>query len=329
MKKKCVVMFSGGLDSTIAVHLMQQQQIEVLALHFVLPFESSLEKTHDPIIRFAQKLSVPLHIEEEGEEYLPFVKTPRFGYGKNCNPCVDCRIHRLKKAKEIMLKTGAEFIVTGEVIGQRPMSQRRDCLDIIEKQSGLRGILLRPLSAQRLKPTHPELDGTVDRQRLLSIWGRGRKQQIAYAGDFGLQYLPPAGGCILTQEQTARRFTDLKNHIPDFTLSDFKLLAWGRHFRITSECKLIVGRNERENHIITLLQQPSDAYFQIVDIAGPAALCRGIFGEAELHLAAQILTRYTKTPLSATAQVDIAHAYTRMRLTVTPADEPICDQHRI
>ena len=187
---QCIVMFSGGLDSTIAVHLLKQQGIDVTALYFVLPFESGLDFDHAAVKRYANGLSVPLRIEEEGEGFLDMVSSPDFGYGKHANPCIDCRIHRLKKAKGIMDEIGASFIVTGEVIGQRPKSQRKDSLILIERKAGLEGILLRPLSAQLLEPTIPETKGWVDRSKLLAISGRGRKEQLAYSKKYGLKPHP-------------------------------------------------------------------------------------------------------------------------------------------
>ncbi len=269
---KCIVMFSGGLDSTIAVHMMRQQNIDVLAVHFILPFYSGLGLSHQIIKDRALSLNVPLRIEEEGEEYLAMFKGRSYGFGKNVNPCLDCRIHRLGKAAVIMKEAGASFIATGEVVGQRPMSQRRDCLDIIDKKTGLRGLILRPLSAKILRPTVPEEQGWVKREELLDFSGRGRKSQIAYAKRFSLSYPNPAGGCLLTHSRTSERYADLARNDPDFSLNDFKLLAYGRHFRLGPDLRLIMARDDSENDAIAALTLPKDRCIVLKDIPGPVGI---------------------------------------------------------
>ncbi len=325
----CLVMFSGGLDSIIATHLLKSQGLDVTALHFVLPFESGIGKEHVSVRRYAEEAGVALRIEEEGREFLGMVKNPRFGYGKYANPCVDCRIHRLQKAKKIMEETGASFIATGEVIGQRPMSQRRDSMFTVEKRSGLKGLLLRPLSAKLLPPTQAELDGIVDRERLLAISGRGRKIQFTYAKEYGLTHATPAGGCRLTEESTGRRFEDLKEHYPDFDITDFSLLAYGRHIRITPRAKVIVGRDHQENIILEKLIRPKDIRFQMADMEGPVGVVNGGISEEELHTAAAVVARYSKARTTKRARVIVDHLNETRIIEVSPANSDYCRNRQI
>jgi tRNA-specific 2-thiouridylase len=324
---KCIVMFSGGLDSTIAVHMMQRQGLDVLALNFVLPFYSGLGLTHQGIKDRASMLKVPLRIEEEGEEYLAMFRERKFGFGKNVNPCLDCRIHRIGKAAAIMKETGASFIVTGEVIGQRPMSQRRDCLNIIDKKSGLGGLILRPLCAKILRPTVPEQEGWVRREELLDFSGRGRKRQIAYAKRFNLTYPNPAGGCLLTHSRSAERYADLAQNNPAFSLNDFKLLAYGRHFRLGPDLRLIMARDDSENDAIAALALPSDRFIELKDIPGPVGIIRGAADEEQVKTACSIFTKYTRARTLAAAGVEatVGKGETAV-IEVVPADENECER---
>jgi tRNA U34 2-thiouridine synthase MnmA/TrmU len=323
-------MFSGGLDSVIACHLLMSQGCEVTALHFVLPFESGLGLEHLKVKEFAEYLKVPLKIVEEGEEFLPMVKDPGFGYGKHANPCVDCRIHRVKKAAVIMKEIEALFLATGEVIGQRPMSQRRDSMLSIENHSGLKGYLLRPLSAALLEPTIPEIKGWVDRSRLLGISGRGRKDQVAYAKEFGLKHAQPGGGCLLTEVEIAERFLDLKSRNPDFKLDDFKFLAYGRHFRIKDKLVLIVGRNDSENMVLQKLKdKTSDTLMHMADIQGPLALVRGKLEESDIRICASITARYSKARGDLSANVKIEKNGEERVVSVAPAEDEFCRKIRI
>jgi len=324
---KCIVMFSGGLDSTIAVHMMRQQGLDVLALNFVLPFYSGLGLAHQAIKDRASMLKVPLRIEEEGDEYLAMFRERKFGFGKNVNPCLDCRIHRLTKAAVIMKDVGASFLVTGEVVGQRPMSQRRDCLNIIDKKTGLGGLILRPLCAKVLRPTIPEEQGWVKREELLDFSGRGRKGQIAYAKRCNLTYPNPAGGCLLTHSRSAERYADLAQNNPDFSLNDFKLLAYGRHFRLAPDLRLIMARDDSENDAIAALALPGDRFIELKDILGPVGIIRGTADEGQVKTACSIFTKYTRARTLATARVEmtIGRGETTV-LEVVPANEAECER---
>jgi tRNA-uridine 2-sulfurtransferase len=326
---KCIVMFSGGLDSTIAVHLLQHLGLDVLALNFVLPFYSGFGFSHDGIKARAASLSVPLRIEEEGEEYLAMFKSAEYGFGKNVNPCLDCRIHRLSKAKLIMEETGASFIATGEVVGQRPMSQRRECLDIIEKRSGLKGLILRPLCAKHLRPTVPEEQGWLRRDDMLDFAGRGRKGQMAYAAQHGLTYPMPGGGCLLTYARTAERYANLAGSDPGFSFNDFKLLAYGRHFRLSPKLRLVQARDDSENGPVESLRLPSDYFMLLRDTLGPVGLLRGNATDNEIKLACSIFVKYTRErdkPLSA---VELTSGEIKRIVEVVPAPEEVCERYRI
>jgi Predicted tRNA(5-methylaminomethyl-2-thiouridylate) methyltransferase, contains the PP-loop ATPase domain len=322
-------MFSGGLDSTITVHLLKSMGLDVLALHFVLPFYSAVGNSHAEIKEKSLKLSVPLRIEEDGEEYVSMFKDPHFGYGKNINPCIDCRIHRLRKAALIMEQEGALFIATGEVLGQRPMSQHKNSLNAIEKRSGLRGYLLRPLSAKLLNPTIPEEKGWVQRESLLSWWGRGRKDQIAYAKQHGLAITMPAGGCLLTHADTAKRFVDLQKFIPEFSLSDFKLIAYGRHFRLAPTARLIVARTDAENTALEKLVESEDHFFMMTDVLGPLGILRGTCTAEEIEKACGIVARYSKARMQPQVNVTVTHKETTSILNVRPAVDADCIACRV
>lgn len=326
---KCLVMFSGGLDSTIAVHLLKSKGFDVLALHFVLPFYSEVGQSHDGIKKKAEKLGVPVRVIEEGEEYLAMFKDPHFGFGKNINPCIDCRIHRLKQAACIMQEEGFAFIATGEVVGQRPMSQHKEALNAIEKRAGLRGYLLRPLSAGLLAPTIPEEQGTVDRSALFSWWGRGRKPQFAYAHEHGLDIASPAGGCLLTHEGTALRYAELQKNNPNFSLSDFKLIAFGRHFRFASGARLVVARIDEENVALEKLLGPDDYFLMMTDVLGPLGLLRGEIAPGEIEKACAIVARYSKARMQPQVNISVVRRQTASIFNVPPATDAECSACRI
>lgn len=320
MNRKCIVMYSGGLDSAIAVHLLKSLGLDVTALHYILPFASGLGFKHSKIERLTEALGVPLRIEEEGQEFLDMVSDPRYGYGKNANPCLDCRIHRLTKAKKIMEETGASFIATGEVVGQRPKSQRKDCLDTIEVRTGLKGLLLRPLCAHLLAPTIPEQQGWVDRSKLMGMRGRGRRAQLAYAKQHSLQHTPPAGGCILTDIVIANRFLRLKEQQGNVSLSDFKLIAYGRHVQISPTARMIIGRFDAENEIMLKLVEPQDQVMLMEDVLGPLGLGKGTFTQQDILTAASVLARYSKVRAQPVARVSVKQGALKQIVEVEPAD---------
>lgn len=258
------------------------------------------------------------------------IREPSFGFGKNANPCLDCRIHRLKKARTIMDSIGADFIATGEVIGQRPKSQRRDCLQIIDRETGLTGRLLRPLSAQLLAPTRVEEQGMVNRDLLFGIQGRGRYVQLAYAQLHKLRHKPPAGGCMLTHEGSGVRFHQLCRTVPHFTLDDFKLIAYGRHFSLGKLGRLVVARNEAENEILEQFVTTKSYRIDLVAIPGPLGLASGELSLEDLQTAAAIVARYSRARTATTVEVAVGRkGEDEQVITVTPAIESFCAALRI
>ncbi len=303
---KTLALLSGGLDSSLAIKLIQEQGIQVYALHFYTGFCITEHKrmlgikkedgSHyiNPALKAAVQLDVPLEIVDISEEYFEVVLNPKYGYGANVNPCIDCRIMMLKKAKEIMQERGYHFVITGEVLGQRPMSQRMNTLRLIEKESGLEGYILRPLSAKLLPPTVPEKLGWVDRERLLGISGRGRKVQIELAKKYGLDYEQPAGGCCyLTDPNYALKFKETLNVEGRITREDLLILSVGRHLRLPSGTKLIVARNEGElNFLKGFINRYGFARRE--DQKGTLVLIKGMPTEEEYPIIASIVCRYSK-----------------------------------
>lgn len=294
-KAKAIGLLSGGLDSTLAAKLMLEQGIEVEALNYVTVFCTCTSKGSTCLAsqKAAEQLNISLKVIDVSEEYLEVVKKPRYGYGSGMNPCLDCRIFFFKKAKQYMEESGAKFIFTGEVLGERPMSQRKDAMNIIERDSGLKGFLLRPLSAKFFPPTIAEEEGIVDRKKLPAVSGRSRKPQISLAKQFGIKDYPCAsGGCLLTDKGFSRRMKDLLKYKPDFNLSDVNLLKFGRHFRLSPKVKLIIGRDERENNKITSLKKEGDVILYAEEPKGPFAILRGVSNGEFIDEAASITARY-------------------------------------
>lgn len=293
--RKAVVLFSGGLDSVLAARMMQDQKVQLHLVNFLTIFcsEKSEEAKYHQAEKMAQRLGLNLKVFEITQEVLDIVKKPKYGYGKNLNPCVDCRIFTFKKAKKYMEEIGASFIVTGEVLGERPMSQRRDAIRLIEKESGLDGLIVRPLSAKLMKPSIPEKEGWVDGEKFLAINGRGRNQQMKLARKYGIKdYATPSGGCLLTDIGFSKRLKDLMNN-GGFDLADVLLLKTGRHFRVSDSAKVIVGRDNKENQRLISLAKEGDLIFDAQAIPGPVALYRGKKSPEHIKHAAEITVRYT------------------------------------
>lgn len=302
MKKiKALILLSGGLDSILAAKILRDQGIEVLALGF----ESYFFNAKNAIMA-AKNLKIPIKIIDFSKEHLNLVKNPKHGYGKSMNPCIDCHILMLKKAKEIMDKEkydsapelsaryGASFVATGEVLGERPMSQHKAALNLIEKESGLSGFLLRPLSAKLLKPTIPETKGLISRERFFDISGRSRKKQIAMAKNREINWYPtPSGGCLLTDLIFGEKLQWLLENFSDCAKNDIELLKIGRHFTF-KKIKIIVGRNHQENLKIKKLAKRKDILIEMKNYPGPATLIRN-YGETKIPLGvvkkAQFLTQ--------------------------------------
>lgn len=296
MDKKAIALLSGGLDSSLAVKLMIDQGIEVVAINFTSPFCNCTPKKsgcrHQAQL-IAQELGIEIHAIPKGMDYLAMVRNPSHGYGRGMNPCIDCRIYMLKIARERMVSLGASFVITGEVLGQRPMSQHRQAIRTIEKESGLAGLILRPLSAGLFEPSIPEQEGIVNREKLLSLSGRSRKPQIDLAEELGIKDYPcPAGGCLLTDPIIASRLRDLFVFLPDFDMSDIHLLKVGRHFRVDTKLKIVLGRNKAENEKLRSLAKPGSTIMEPASFRGPVALASRIPDRRQETLMAELIARY-------------------------------------
>jgi tRNA U34 2-thiouridine synthase MnmA/TrmU len=330
-KVKAIALLSGGLDSTLAIQLICDQGIEVLAVNFFSPFCTCNRPGRCEAREVSEKLDVPLKRIGLGREYIEMIKSPRHGYGKNMNPCLDCRIMTFTKAKELMEEMGADFVFTGEVLGQRPMSQRRDAMRIVERDSGLEGRLLRPLSAKLMKPTIPEQKGQVDRDKLLDIQGRSRKPQIDLAEQFGIVDYPcPAGGCLLTDKGFADRLRDLFAHSED-SMHDIHLIKVGRHFRLPSGHKVIAGRNEEENDKLSALVKDEDLKCSAADYGSPLVVLRKSRSKEDLEQAAAICARYSSgrhlTRIAVNCWLDSGEP--AERLEVAPMSDRLLQKYRI
>ena len=269
-------LFSGGLDSILAIKLVQEQGIEVTGLHCVSPFFGNPDK----VPYWRKRYGLDIEVVDISKEFVGMLmQGPEYGFGSVLNPCVDCKILMLKRAKAIKEACGADFIISGEVLGQRPMSQRRDALNIIRRDAGVKNMLLRPLSAKHLDQTEAELSGFVDRERLLAISGRGRKEQMALAERMALYDIPtPGGGCRLTEKENARSYWPVLAYTPLPTVIDFTLANTGRQYWHVetgrSAFRLIVGRNQEDNIKIMQLADERDLLFKTGDFSGPIALGR-------------------------------------------------------
>ncbi len=288
VKMKCLSLLSGGLDSILAARVVMEQGIEVIGLCFVTPFFGP-----DSARRAARHLGIELVEHDFTEEFFEMMKRPRYGFGGNMNPCIDCHGLMLRTAHGLLDKYGASFLVTGEVLGERPMSQTRGGLNAVLKLAGDRDLVLRPLSAKLLEPTRPEREGWIDRSKLFDFSGRGRKPQEELAKKFGIRHYPqPAGGCLLTDVKFSRRLRELLGH-EGFVREDIELLKLGRHFRLGPKTKLVVGRNLEENRKLLEAVRSTDLVLRpLRPIKGPVALLRGQAQEAVLDQAAGILARY-------------------------------------
>jgi len=294
---KAIALLSGGLDSILAVKLLLDQGIEIEAVNFVSVFSiftTSNSRCMESRVA-ADRLGIELKVFNFSKDLMELIRHPKHGYGKNMNPCIDCRVFTFSKAREYMEEQGASFLITGEVLGERPMSQRRDAMRIIERDSGSDGLILRPLSAKLLSPTIPEKEGIVNRERLLSIQGRSRKPQIALAKEMEIDYYPsPAGGCLLTDPGFAGRMRDLMQYNPDFTLNDVHLLKIGRHFRLSPKVKTIIGRNEKENRKLISFALEGDYIYKVLGFPGPITVVRGDIQDSLRELPASMTARYSK-----------------------------------
>ena len=290
-----IVLYSGGLDSLIAAKVLLNQNLKIIGFHCILPFIApDVNPDQLPASKLAEQINLPLHFYKCDKDYIDMVKNPAHGYGKNMNPCIDCKIHFIKKAYEYMKEINASFIATGEVVGQRPMSQMKHMLMHIINETDTDNRLLRPLSAKLLEPTRPEIDGIVNRELLYGISGRTRQAQMDLAELFGIKsYASPGGGCLFTDPNIAKRVKDLIDRNQVCVQIDFYLLTLGRHLRINSDLKVIIGRNEYENHELFKFRDNADLFFE-PEFKGPAGYVKGKCTEADKKFIAKIIGRYGK-----------------------------------
>ncbi len=290
MKKKyrCFSLFSGGLDSMLSVVFMRKLGYEVLPIFFRTPFF-----TQEKALVSAKEIGVDLIVHDITEKHLGMMKNPRYGFGKYLNPCIDCHGLMFKTAGELMSKYDVDFLFSGEVLGQRPMSQRKDALNSVGKLSHVKDLLIRPLSQKLLVDTLPIREGWVNKDEMLDIQGRSRQRQMEMAKEFGINHFPtPGGGCLLTDRGFSNRLQDLFDH--DMSELDFiKYLKTGRHFRINKDVKLIVGRNKGDNDALTELGQ-DEIFFKLKEKQGPLGVINSTrkLTNNEIEIAAAIVFRY-------------------------------------
>ncbi|MCS7216863.1 MAG: tRNA 4-thiouridine(8) synthase ThiI [Candidatus Bipolaricaulota bacterium] len=332
-QKKAIALMSGGLDSALAAALTRRLGFEVVGLHLATGFCTGKGRC-DTVLAQALALGIPVRLLDVAEEYLEVVKRPRFGRGQGMNPCLDCRIFMVRKAGELLEAEGASFVVTGEVLGQRPMSQHLPALELVARESGLGERLVRPLSGRLLGPTFPERMGWVRREDWLDLQGRSRKRQMELAQAWGIPaYTPPGGGCCLLLERAyAKRLRDLirEKGVDALTKEDFALLRYGRHFRLGPKVRVVVGRDELENAALLALAG-GHTLLAFPDVPGPVALVVGEAGEEELRLAAELAARYSDAPAGAPVRVLAQRDGQTRELWVTPwpKDDPRLRRLRI
>ncbi len=329
-----IVLFSGGLDSALAIQLLLRQDIEVTALTFMTHFgcdatsdRSSCGSNPYPM---AEKFGFSVKLMHLGQKFIDIVESPRHGRGANMNVCIDCRILMVNEAARLMRMIGADFVVTGEVMGQRPMSQRKPTMALVERKTNLEGRLLRPLSARLLPPTIPEKLGLVDRSQLEGISGRTRKRQIELAAEFGLDDYPsPASGCLLTDYGYSQRLRDLMKYSDRLTFTDLNLLRLGRQFRVSPACKLILGRNEIENKQLRQYANKETYILEALNTGSPLALAYGSPSDKELEVSASLVARYCDMKNMSEVTVELRHHGSEKTMVVSPASERLLDEIRI
>ncbi|MGM0441166.1 MAG: tRNA 4-thiouridine(8) synthase ThiI [Elusimicrobiota bacterium] len=327
-KIRALTLLSGGLDSLLATVLIKNQGADLTCLHFSNPFEN---KNAYPL-KQANKLNIPYREVVLGTEFLDMLKNPRFGYGKNLNPCIDCRILMLKKAKNILRIEDYDCIVTGEVSGQRPMSQKNNTIQLIEREAGLKGKILRPLSAKNFKSTIVEKKGDIDRAKLLKISGRSRKRQLSLIQEFGFSaddYSTPAGGCKLTNIGYSRKVRDLMEKENKFTLRNIALLNLGRHFRTSEKFKIIVGKDQGENLKLEKFYRSSEIKMVAKNYKGPLCLGMGKFCTHDIKIMAKICGRYSNYPGAGKIKFNYYNGNIKREIKTAPFSNEKIENYRI
>lgn len=303
---RALALFSGGLDSLLAIKVIQEQGIEVIALNFDTGFGSAKDKKAE-LQRRLDQIGTKLEIVNIRDEFVrDILFTPKHGYGKNFNPCIDCHAKMITVAKALLEKYDAKFIISGEVLGQRPMSQNPRALNDVSRMSDEGGILLRPLCAKLLEETIPEKEGWVDRSKLLDINGRSRVRQMELAKEYGIEdYESPAGGCLLTDENFAVKMKEFIEHDKNFIVEDIEVLKHGRQMRLPDGAKLVIGRNQDDNEYIRKVNNPKFDLAHCVNLTGPTALLSKSATKEEKELSAKLILTYAKSELDTEYEVKI------------------------
>ena len=322
---KAIGLLSGGLGSMLAVKVVQEQGIDVLGVSFRTPFFGA-----DKAISAAEVLGIDLEVMDITGEHLEMVKDPPHGYGRNMNPCIDCHAMMFNRAGRLMERTGGDFIFSGEVLGERPMSQNRQALSIVARVSGYGDYIVRPLSARLLPVTLPEEKGLVKRELLLDLSGRSRKPQIELAAKYGFSDYPnPAGGCLLTDPGFSARLRELMEKNPSFDARDVGFLKVGRQFRLPCGAKLVVGRKQAENERLLELARGGDIVIKAAGYAGPVCVIPGDEVGGDIEKAASICLRYSDAPGDEEALVEVRRGDDVRMLRVRPCDQADVDSIRI
>ena len=324
-KKRALVLLSGGLDSQLAIFVLRAQGVAARAVAFDSPF-FDVEKAR----RAALQCDVPLEIVNFSADIIGLLRQPKHGFGSCMNPCIDCHALMLRRAGERLEELGCHFLCTGEVLNQRPMSQNRNSLETVARESGRPELVLRPLSAQLLPETHPEQARWVDRGALLGIRGRSRKQQLRMAEELGFASVPsPAGGCRLTEPNFCRRLHDLQAHEGLNGVRSIELLRVGRHFRLDDRLKLIVGRNENDNTQLEGGAELYDLIIRVEGVPGPTALLPFTADAEQVRLAASICARYSDCGPGHPVEVRIRSSRGIEQVTVRPMSPVQTDRLKV
>jgi len=290
--RRVIVLTSYGLDSILALKIMKEEGLDVVGVHFATWFSRDKHTELDDLPDEYTTMDIRVLNIDISNEYLDILLHPKHGYGRAVNPCIDCKILFLRKARELLKTLNADFVATGEVVGQRPMSQKSKTMRLIEEESGLKGWLLRPLSAKLLEETIPERLGWVNRNNLFGVAGRSRIKQFNLAAKYGIREYPtPAGGCLLTEKEFGNRFKDLLAHRKKIEINDIIVLRYGRHFRISANCKLVVGRNQKENDFLKRIKW-GNLKIDISNTPGPYSIIECKQYESHLQIALEIIARY-------------------------------------
>lgn len=314
-KVKGLGLCSGGLDSILAALVLREQGVDVCWVAFETPFFSA-----DKARKASINNEIPIIVKDITERYMPMLKNPACGYGKNMNPCMDCHSLMFQIAGEMLQETGSDFLFSGEVRGQRPMSQNKNSLRYVEKNSGFDGNILRPLSALVLPETVMEKEGLVDRERLYGFSGRSRKPQMALAKRFGVtDYPAPAGGCLLTDVGYSARLKDLFDHQENIEPVEMDLLSYGRHLRLEENIKIIVGRNKKDNeNLLRMYRKDCDIVLNMQSVPGPVVLIPNGCGVEGLERAASICAGYSKAPEGKPVEICVTSPEGSKIITATP-----------